>query len=228
VICFTEVRFYKPTPRWGGHKDRISFNPFSLSNGHLDRVSFSPQSNRSLRPSRTTTTWCLLLWLQRCWEQEWGRRKAIQAIRTQMHMKVSLSKATKCLEWIWIWRGFDLLICVLKWSLELLYWMQWLKTWMPWSGGGWGYVEPQPPNQPLGLGCCRWAHRTVRCASHVTQPLGFDRWSSDSLGHRTVRWCTIQSLFTVWCAFWRCSNSTRAVRVLFTFTVHFCRRPLAQ
>jgi hypothetical protein len=26
---------------------------------------------------------------------------------------------------------------------------------------------------------------TVRCASHVTQPLGFDRWSSDMWGHRT-------------------------------------------
>jgi hypothetical protein len=26
---------------------------------------------------------------------------------------------------------------------------------------------------------------TVRCASHVTQPLGFDRWSSDLWGHRT-------------------------------------------
>jgi hypothetical protein len=38
---------------------------------------------------------------------------------------------------------------------------------------------------------------TVRCANHVTQLLGFDRWSSDSLGHRTVRWCTGQSLFTV-------------------------------
>jgi hypothetical protein len=24
---------------------------------------------------------------------------------------------------------------------------------------------------------------TVRCASHVTQPLGFDHWSSNSLGH---------------------------------------------
>jgi hypothetical protein len=27
----------------------------------------------------------------------------------------------------------------------------------------------------IGDGCCRWAHRTVRCASHVTQPLGFGR-----------------------------------------------------
>jgi hypothetical protein len=25
----------------------------------------------------------------------------------------------------------------------------------------------------VGESCCRWAHRTVRCASHVTQPLGF-------------------------------------------------------
>jgi hypothetical protein len=47
---------------------------------------------------------------------------------------------------------------------------------------------------------------TVRCASHVTQPLGFVSWSSDSLGHGTVRWCTGQSLFTVRCAFWRCSD----------------------
>jgi hypothetical protein len=29
----------------------------------------------------------------------------------------------------------------------------------------------------VGDGCCRWAYRTVQCASHVTQPLWFDRWS---------------------------------------------------
>jgi hypothetical protein len=50
---------------------------------------------------------------------------------------------------------------------------------------------------------CRRAHRTVRCASHVTQPLGFDRWSFWHVGHRTVQWCTGQSLFTIQCAFWR-------------------------
>jgi hypothetical protein len=42
----------KPTPRWGGHKDRVSFNPFPLSNGHLDRVSFSPQSIGTLSPHK--------------------------------------------------------------------------------------------------------------------------------------------------------------------------------
>jgi hypothetical protein len=47
------------------------------------------------------------------------------------------------------------------------------------------------------------AHRTVRCASHVTQPLGFDRWSFWHVGHWTVWWCTGQVLFTVRCAIWR-------------------------
>ena len=55
---------------------------------------------------------------------------------------------------------------------------------------------------------------TVRCASHVTQPLGSDRWSSDMWGPRTVRWCTGQVLFTVRCAFWRLSDSVRSVRAL--------------
>jgi hypothetical protein len=58
----------------------------------------------------------------------------------------------------------------------------------------------------VGEGWCRWAHRTVRCASHVTKQLGFDRWSSNMWGHRRVRWCTGQVLFTVRCAFWRCSD----------------------
>jgi hypothetical protein len=43
----------------------------------------------------------------------------------------------------------------------------------------------------VGEGCWRRAHRTGRCAtSHVTQPLGFDYWSSNMWGHRTVWWCT--------------------------------------
>jgi hypothetical protein len=35
---------------------------------------------------------------------------------------------------------------------------------------------------------------TVWCASHVSQPLGFDRWSSDLWGLWAVRWCTRQVL----------------------------------
>jgi hypothetical protein len=39
-----------------------------------------------------------------------------------------------------------------------------------WLGG---IYSPQPPNNRWA-GCCRWAHRTVQCASHVTQTLGFE------------------------------------------------------
>jgi hypothetical protein len=69
--------------------------------------------------------------------------------------------------------------------------------------GGWGvFIAPTTKMVVVVVeGVCRWAHRIVRCASHVTQPLGFDRWSSVRLGHRTVRCRTGQVLFTVRCAF---------------------------
>jgi hypothetical protein len=69
--------------------------------------------------------------------------------------------------------------------------------------GGWGIYSPTHQNGRWG-GCLSMdVPDTIWCASHVTQPLGFDHWSSDRWGHRTVRWCTGQSLFTVRCAFWR-------------------------
>jgi hypothetical protein len=60
---------------------------------------------------------------------------------------------------------------------------------------------------------------TVRCASHVTRPLGFDRWSFWQVGHRTVRWCTGQSLCTVRCAFWRLLWLCARRRALFTVPI---------
>jgi hypothetical protein len=82
-----------------------------------------------------------------------------------------------------------------------------LKWW--WLG-----VFIAPTTKPtVGVGLLSMgAPDTVQCASHVTQSLGFDRWSSNSLGHRIVWWCTGQSLFTVRCAFWRCSDSACTVR----------------
>jgi hypothetical protein len=69
--------------------------------------------------------------------------------------------------------------------------------------GGWVVFIAPTTKVAVGEAVCRWAQRTVRCASHVTQQLGFDRWSSDRWDHRTVWWCTGQVLFTVWCTFWR-------------------------
>jgi hypothetical protein len=39
----------------GVTKDRVSFNPFPLSNGHLDRVSFLLNQMGHLDPTKTTT-----------------------------------------------------------------------------------------------------------------------------------------------------------------------------
>jgi hypothetical protein len=51
----------------------------------------------------------------------------------------------------------------------------------------------------VGEGFCRMAHRTVRCASHVTRPLGSDRWSFWQLGHRTdTIHCPVRLLRLLW------------------------------
>jgi hypothetical protein len=83
--------------------------------------------------------------------------------------------------------------------------------------GGWGVFIAPTTKRTVGGGCCRMAHRTVRFAiGHYPVPLGSDRLSSDKWGHRTVRWCTGQSLFTVWCAFWRLLWLLRTQWTLFT------------
>jgi hypothetical protein len=90
--------------------------------------------------------------------------------------------------------------------------------------GGWlGVFIASTTKGAVAGGCCRMAHRTVRCASHVTRPLDSNRWSFWQLGHRTVRWCTGQSLFTVRCAFWLCSDFCAHCNAL----TARCRRLLA-
>jgi hypothetical protein len=73
------------------------------------------------------------------------------------------------------WRGFDsielclgenalaLVLNVESWKLGCLEWW-WL-----------GVFIALNHQTTVGGGCCRWAHQTVRCTSHVAQPLGF--WS---------------------------------------------------
>jgi hypothetical protein len=98
---FVLLRFgsCKPTPRWGGHKDRVSFNHFPLSNGHLDRVSLSLQSNGTLSPLQGPPQLGVS-----CFDYKWvehknrGRRKAIQAQELKW-TQVSLSLVTIWLEW---------------------------------------------------------------------------------------------------------------------------------
>jgi hypothetical protein len=96
---------------------------------------------------------------------------------------------------------------------------------MPWSVVVGGIYSPNHQNGRWG-GCLSMGapdspvrHRTLSGApATLPQPLGFDRWISDSWDHRTVRWCTGQSLFTIRCTFWRLLwLSAHFSRSLFTF-----------
>jgi hypothetical protein len=73
--------------------------------------------------------------------------------------------------------------------------------------GGWGVFIAPTTNMAVGEGFCCMAHRTVRCATGhcpVRQPrhqaVGFRPLELLTMGHRIVRWCTGQVLFTVRCA----------------------------
>jgi hypothetical protein len=98
--------------------------------------------------------------------------------------------------------------------------MRCLKNLDTWSGGGWGVFIAPTTNSTVGEAVCRWAHRTVRCASHVTQPLGFWRFrplelwhlgASDSLvPHRTG---TVHCLVCLLALLWLCANCLRTVHV---------------
>jgi hypothetical protein len=85
---------WKPTPCWGGHKDRVSFNPFPLSNDHLDQVSFSSQSNGTLSPHKDHHTIGVSCFdYNDLGNKNRGRREAIQAQELKRTQK-SLSLVT--------------------------------------------------------------------------------------------------------------------------------------
>jgi hypothetical protein len=103
--------------------------------------------------------------------------------------------------------------------------MQWLKNLDALNGGGWGVFIAPTTKTAVGKGRCRWAHQTVWCASHVTQPLGFWRFRPLELWllgapdspvlHRTI---TVYYLVRLLALLWLCVNCLR--------TVHVVSRPL--
>jgi hypothetical protein len=99
VIYFTEVRFlqtYSPL-RWSQRPGLFQPFPSLKRSPRLSELFFL--INGSLRPlTRTTTTWCLLLDYKLLENKNGGRRKVIQATRTQMNINISLSLVTMSLE----------------------------------------------------------------------------------------------------------------------------------
>jgi hypothetical protein len=155
----------KPTPRWGGHKDRVSFNPFPLSNDHLDRVSFSSQSIGTPSPHKDHHTIGVS-----CLDYNWvgnkkeGRRKAIQAQELK-RTQLSLSLVTNLVGVIPD-LGEDFISLFVS-CIECYSSCMRCEGWKLGSmNGGWLGVFITPTTKvAVGEGCCRMAHRTVRCAT---------------------------------------------------------------
>jgi hypothetical protein len=135
-----------------------------------------------------------------------GKKKSDPSARAQKNTAKLSLLVTIALSEIGTWRDFDsLYLCLVLNALTLVLNVL-AENLDALKCGGWGVFIAPTTKVTVGEGFCRRAHRTVRCASHVTQPLKFDCWSSDKWGHWTVRWCTGQVMFTVRCAFWHCSD----------------------
>jgi hypothetical protein len=120
-----------------------------------------------------------------------GKKKSDPSARAQKNTTKLSLLVTIALSGIGTWRDFDsLYLCLVLNALALVLNvlaenLDALKCW--WLGV---FIAPTS-KVAVGEGCCRRAHRTVRCAtgqfgappdtvrcaSHVTQPLGFDHWS---------------------------------------------------
>jgi hypothetical protein len=100
-----------------------------------------------------------------------GKKKSDPSARAQKNTTKLSLLVTIALSGIETWRDFDsLYLCLVLNALALVLNvlaenLDALKCW--WLGV---FVAPTT-KMAVGEGCCRRAHRTVWCASHVTQPL---------------------------------------------------------
>jgi hypothetical protein len=149
-----------------------------------------------------------------------GKKKSDPSARAQKNTAKLSLLVTIAFSGIGTWRDFDSLnLCLVLNALALVSNvlaenLDALKCW--WLGV---FIAPTT-KVAVGEGCCRRAHRTVWCASHITQPLGFDRWSSDKWGHQTV---TVHCLVRLLAP----ALTLRALSAHCSSLFTFCRRPLA-
>jgi hypothetical protein len=148
--------------------------------------------------------------------------------RAQRTRAKTLSLVTICLEWIWdlerLW--FYWIVSCIDCTSSCIECEVW-KTWMPWIVVVGGYLYSQPPKQSLGRVTVDGHTREsgappdiVRCASHVTQPLGFwqfwplELWQlgppNSPVPHRTV---TVHCLVRLLALLWLCANCPRTVQL---------------
>jgi hypothetical protein len=110
--------------------------------------------------------------------------------------------------------------------------MRCLKNLDAWSGGGWGVFIAPTTNSTVGEAVCRWAHRTVRCATGhypVRQPRhptirvltvsivgALTSWGTEQFGVAPDRSCSLSGAP---------SGAALTLRKLSAHCSH-CRRPL--
>jgi hypothetical protein len=129
----------KPTSRWGGHKDRVFFNHFPLSNGHLDRVSFSSQSIGTLSPHKDHHTIGVSCFDYKCLgNKKWRKKKSDPSARAQKNTTKLSLLVTNCFEWNWDLKRFwfNLFVSCIECTsscIECVGWKLWcLEVW--WLG----------------------------------------------------------------------------------------------
>jgi hypothetical protein len=99
-----------------------------------------------------------------------------------------------------------------SWSVALCSCIEWrvMNAWIVGVEVVGGIYSPQPPKAVVGGGCCRWAHRTVRCATElclVRQPrYPTVRVRTQMTVGALSSYGTGQALFTVRCASSGCSD----------------------
>jgi hypothetical protein len=130
---FVLLRFgsKEPSPRWGGHKDQVSFNPFPLSNGHLDRVSFLPWFPGSLRPRKDHHTIGVSCFAYKALRVRMRERRKPTKRQEQQRTQDDLLTSPKILELncgLWL----DRRLWFVSWNVVFCSCIEWVvvNTWM--------------------------------------------------------------------------------------------------
>jgi hypothetical protein len=156
-------------------------------------VSFSSQINLGIKlPARTTTHLVSLVLLTNEMIVRKNEKKKQSKRKSSKEHNKSLSLITKAL--CGIGRGFDrfgvfciqCLALVSSWKVENLDDLN--------VGVVGVFIAPTTKLAVWWRLLSHGAPDTVRCTSHVTWPLGSDRWSSDMWARLAIRWCTRQVL----------------------------------
>jgi hypothetical protein len=126
----------EPSPRWGGHKDRVYLNPFPLSNGHLDRASLFLNLTGHLDPTRTTTHLGASCFDYKSLENKRGKRKSQSKRQEQQKNTIDPLTSLNALELI-LGTLSGLIALIVSWSVGLLL-LQWMKISEGLDGGEWG------------------------------------------------------------------------------------------